>query len=271
MVRPARSFSQQPALVRALALDDRDVPVPPEATVAYRRSTQGGLSPRRSTSACLVECRHPGTQVAEAHGWSTAGRLGVSWLMASALTTGGYSVEDLGWLRDELGIAHLELDPWGSLIVSPATDEHETGVAVLHEQVVWQLTLPPGSVRSNGLAWKVPGASGYVNVPDLAVVAPGWKRIDDLHIAPPPLLVVEVGSPSTRSVDRSRKMNDYRLGGAGLYLLVDLPESGSVNEVGFEAHDFVAGKTATATGVIDMVVADQPLQLDLTQFPKPSV
>jgi len=191
--------------------------------------------------------------------------------MASALTTGGYSVEDLGWLRDELGIAHLELDPWGSLIVSPATDEHETVVAVLHEQVVRQLALPAGCVRSNGLAWKVPGGSGYVNVPDLAVVAPGWRRVEDLHIAPAPLLVVEVGSPSTRSVDRSRKMDDYRLGGAGLYLLVDLPESDPATDVSFEAHDFIAGTTTTATGAIGLVVADQRLQVDLTQFGTPSV
>jgi hypothetical protein len=47
----------------------------------------------------------------------------------------GYSVDDLDWLRDELGIAHIELDPWGSLIVTPATDEHETAVAILNEQL----------------------------------------------------------------------------------------------------------------------------------------
>lgn len=50
--------------------------------------------------------------------------------MAQPLSV-GYTVEDLDSLRAELGVAHLELDPWGSLIVSPATDEHETAVAVL--------------------------------------------------------------------------------------------------------------------------------------------
>lgn len=179
--------------------------------------------------------------------------------MAFAVTAGGgYSVEDLDWLRDELGIAHLELDPWGSLIVSPATDEHETAVAILHDQAVRQLGLPPGCVRSNGLAWKAPGGSGYVNVPDLAVVAPGWTRTGDAHIEPPPLLVVEVSSPSTRTVDRIRKLADYRLGGASLYLLVDLP--GAV----FEAHDFIAEEVTTASGTIDLVVAERPVRFDLT-------
>lgn len=32
----------------------------------------------------------------------------------------GYSVEDLDWLRAEIGVAHLELDPWGSLMLSKA-------------------------------------------------------------------------------------------------------------------------------------------------------
>jgi len=116
----------------------------------------------------------------------------------------------------------------------------------------------------------VPGGSGYVNVADLAVVAPGWTRTLDLHLDPPPLLVVEVGSPSTRAVDRTRKMSDYRLGGAGLYLLVELPGSSSGPEVISEAHHFTAGRTLRATGVIEVVVADRLLRLDLTGFARPT-
>src|SRR5262245_22065384 len=126
----------------------------------------------------------------------------------------GYTVEDLDWLRAEIGIAHLELDPWGSLTVSPAADDHERTVALLMDQIVTQLAMP-GCVRVNSLAWKIPGGSGYVNVPDLAVVSPGCTRVGTLHLDPPPLLVIEVGSPSTRAVDRGRKLADYRLGGAG--------------------------------------------------------
>jgi Uma2 family endonuclease len=173
----------------------------------------------------------------------------------------GYSIDDLDWLRADLGIAHLELDPWGSLIASPAGDEHEAAVAVLHAQAVRQLDLPDGCILSNGLAWKVPGGSGYVNVPDLAVVAPGWRRVAGDHLDPPPLLVVEVASPSTRAADRGRKLADYRLGGVGIYLLVDLAPG---PDVAFEAHHFADDSVTNATGAIDLVVGGRPLQLDLS-------
>jgi Uma2 family endonuclease len=195
--------------------------------------------------------------------YAVAGEVAYACVMAFAVAAGGYSVDDFDWLRDELGIAHLELDPWGSLIVSPATDEHETAVAVLNDQAVRQLALPGGCVRVNGLAWKVPGGSGYVNVPDLAVVAPGWSRVEDLHLDPPPLLVVEVASPSTRTVDRIRKLADYRLGGAGLYLLVDLPGPGPGSEATFEVHDFSAEQVRTAASAIVLTVVGRPLRLDL--------
>ena len=174
----------------------------------------------------------------------------------------GYSVDDLDWLRDELGIAHIELDPWASLLVTPATDEHEAAVAILNEQAVRQLAPPPGSIRVNGFAWKVPGGSGYTNVPDLAVLAPGWKRIDESHVSPPPLLIVEVTSPSTRAADRGRKLADYRLGGASLYLVVDLPALASSCAVTFELHDFAGERVVPAAGMIDLVVGGA-LRLDL--------
>lgn len=188
--------------------------------------------------------------------------------MAHPATT-CYGPEDLDWLRAELGIAHLELDPWGSLIASPATDEHERAVALLHDQAVRQLGLAPGCVMSNGVAWKVPGGSGYLNVPDLAVVAPGWRRVEGDHLDPPPLLVLEVASPSTRAVDRGRKLTDYRLGGAGLYVLVDLAVGNAVAEVSFEAHDFSTNQLTVATSAIDLVLDGRPLRLDLSTFARP--
>jgi Uma2 family endonuclease len=181
--------------------------------------------------------------------------------VANPLTL-SYTVDDLEWLRVQLGVAHLELDPWGSLIVSPATDEHETAVAVLASQLDRQLGLPPGCVRVNGLAWKVPGGSGYVNIPDIAVVTPHWRRTGDLHLEPPPLLVVEVASPSTRGADRGRKLTDYRLGGAGLYVLVDLPTVAQEPPI-FTAYELEAGQVATASGVIDVEVDGRALRLEL--------
>jgi Uma2 family endonuclease len=169
------------------------------------------------------------------------------------VTATGYTAEDLDWLRDELGVAHLELDPWGSPIVSPADDEHEAIAMALARQAIEQVSAP---VSVNGYPWLVPGGTGYLMVADLLVLPPGWQRVDDLHFDPPPLLVVEIASRSTRGVDRSRKLADYRLGGAAQYLLVDRPDL-------FELHDFAAGTVVTATGAVDLVVAGQPLRFSL--------
>ena len=167
--------------------------------------------------------------------------------------TSGYTAEDLDWLRDALGVAHLELDPWGSPIVSPADDAHEGIAAALARQAIEQLS---HVVSINGYPWIVPGGTGYLTVPDLLVLRPGWQRIDDLHFDPPPLLVVEIASRSTRGVDRSRKLSDYRLGGAERYLLVDQPDA-------FELHDFSAGTVVSATGSIDLVVGGQAVRFSL--------
>src|SRR2546421_414164 len=140
-----------------------------------------------------------------------------------AIEAPGYNVDDLDWARQQFGTAHIELDPWGNLIVAPASYPHERAISVLHAQLVRQLDLPGGCIAANGYPWRVPAGSGYLNVPDLMVIAPGAEQDDELHFTPPPLLVVEMASPSTRAIDRSRKLNDYRLGGAGAYLLVDLP------------------------------------------------
>ncbi len=182
--------------------------------------------------------------------------------MASAAPAApaGYGVEDLDWLRCELGVAHLELDPWGSLIVSPANDAHEMVISLLHSQAVLQLSLPPGHVFT-GIAWKVPGGSGYLNVPDLTVLAEGWRRVGDVAFDPPPLLIVEVASPSTRRADRGHKLADYRLGAVGVYVLVDLPASAGDDAV-FEVHDFGASPT-TSANTADIIVGGHHLHFDL--------
>lgn len=172
------------------------------------------------------------------------------------LAISGYTVEDLDWLRSELNVAaHLELDPWGSLIVSPATDEHEMTQGDLVRQANLQLDTAGCRVYPS-MPWTVPGGSGYLMIPDLTILPAGWHRVHELHLDPPPLLVVEIASPSTRRADRGRKMADYRLGGAGHYLLVDLPAT-------FELHDFAAGTVANAAGTIDLVVGGQPLRFSL--------
>lgn len=179
-------------------------------------------------------------------------------MTVTMIAEAGYTVEDLDWLRSELGIAHIELDPWGGLVVSPNSDEHEIAIARMIAQAIHQLRLPEGCVHPAGLGWVIPGGSGYANVPDFVILAPGWRRADELHFDPPPLLVAEVASRSTRRADRTRKLDDYRLGGAGVYLLVE-PASPAT----FVAHDFAAGTTTKATGQITVAVGDEAVTFTL--------
>lgn len=176
--------------------------------------------------------------------------------MVDVAISGGYTVDDLDWLRSELNVAaHLELDPWGSLIVSPATDEHELAQGALTVQAARQLE-PAECIVLPSMPWTVPGGTGYVMIPDLTVLAADWQRVDGLHFEPPPLLVVEVASSSTRRADRGRKLADYRLGGAGMYLLVDLPAT-------FEAHHFATGRVVKAEGEIELVIGGHPVRFAL--------
>jgi Uma2 family endonuclease len=176
--------------------------------------------------------------------------------MADLAISGGYTVDDLDWLRSELRVAaHLELDPWGSLIVSPATDEHGLAQGALTVQAAQQLD-PAAYLVLSRMPWTVPGGTGYLMVPDLTILAADWERVEELHFDPPPFLVVEIASPSPRRADRTRKLADYRLGGTQKYLLIDLPDA-------FELHDFSAGTVVKATGSIDLVVGSQPVRFSL--------
>ncbi|MGI8810764.1 MAG: Uma2 family endonuclease [Acidimicrobiales bacterium] len=176
--------------------------------------------------------------------------------MADVAMSGGYTVDDLDWLRNELNLAaRLELDPWGSLIVSPATDEHEVAQAELLRQAVLQLEGTGWAVFPS-MPWTVADGTGYLMIPDLTALAADWRRDGELGLAPPPLLVVEIASPSTRRADRGRKLADYRLGGAEHYLLVDLPST-------FELHRFATGDVVTADGSIELVVGGQPVRFSL--------
>ena len=71
----------------------------------------------------------------------------------------------------------------------------------------------------------------YEMTPDLTVLTPGWQRARELGVEPPP----SSWSRSPRrppAASTGRELAGYRLGGAGMYLLVDLPAT-------FEAHVFV--------------------------------
>ena len=169
--------------------------------------------------------------------------------VAMAQVSATYTVDDLDWARDALGTIHIEIDEDGQLVVSPATDAHEWVIRALTGILIRGHA---GEVLSAGWSWRPRGGSGRVNVPDLMVVAPGSVRFgpDDLDWNPLPLLVVEVASRSTRRNDRNPgpggKMDEYRVGGAGCYLLVDLPAMVNVAEPTVELLTLTKGQWATS-------------------------
>jgi Uma2 family endonuclease len=182
----------------------------------------------------------------------------------AAVISSGYTIDDFDWVRANLGVAHVELDPWGNLIVTPPSDLHEYVVSLLVLQLGRQLSSPEGRVVTNGLAWRVPGGSGYLNMPDVMVLERGWRERNDEGLVPAPLLVVEVASPSTRTVDRGRKLDDYMRGGADAYLLVDVPTLTPVREPTFELHRQLAAEHEVAGGRIRLAVGPDEVELDLT-------
>ena len=87
---------------------------------------------------------------------SPLSQLRIALTHTAATATSGYTVDDLDWLGDEIGVAHLELDPWGSLVVSPAGDEHELAQGALVRQAGAQLDSTYVVLPS--FSWTVPAA-----------------------------------------------------------------------------------------------------------------
>lgn len=171
--------------------------------------------------------------------------------MSTATVAAGYTPDDLVWLPEAMG-GRVELDPWGNAVVSPASDPHLLAVNLLKRLLDAALGGRTLLVLAEGPAWQVPGGSGYTNVADLTVLqGPRIARDPrhEWHLSPPPLLIVEVASPSTRTIDRTRKRDDYLLGGAHRYLLVDLPGLAPVPAPALELWTATDGAwTTTAAG-----------------------
>jgi Uma2 family endonuclease len=78
--------------------------------------------------------------------------------------------------------------------------------------------MTPGSLVVTESGWQV-GSDLFI--PDVMVIAA--TALDDAVVtAPPPELVIEITSPSTRPDDWGRKLEAYAVGGAPWYWIVDL-------------------------------------------------
>lgn len=168
-------------------------------------------------------------------------------VMTTLSVGAGYTVEDLDLVRDLLGVSVVELDSWGNLVVSPQpTDPHENALRLLRDALVAVFAVAGAAfeVFQSGLPWRPAAGSGYLNVPDLIVLPKGWRRAGDdgLDFDPPPALVVEAASPSTRARDRGQKRDDYLAGRADAYWLLDLPGDGRITRTTITALERRGGE-----------------------------
>ena len=109
----------------------------------------------------------------------------------------------------------------GITVVNPPSRRHVLVTKRLARLI--DAVAPPGHEALPEFGWQP--ADRTVFEPDVMLAATDAPGSDLLRV--PPLLVVEVTSPSTPSDDLGRKMRAYALGSAPWYWIVD-PDAGSL-------------------------------------------
>ncbi len=145
------------------------------------------------------------------------------------MTTTAVDVAWLERLAEDAG-AKVEFDAEGSVIVSPATDDHLVAAHGLYDQLL--AYCPPAlRVFMEGPRWNPLGTERPSYVPDLCVVdAVALKRPrGDYGLTPPPSLIIEVVSPESRRRDLIEKADRYFAGGAAAYWTVEVPSLADVH------------------------------------------
>lgn len=124
------------------------------------------------------------------------------------------TIDDLYLLPDDGN--RYEIDD-GLLVMSPSP-------ALSHQLVLHRLSATLGAACPPDLAvlpeLGVEVSRIHYRVPDLIVVAFSDVRFDDTTVTKPPLLAVEVASPSTAIYDRNRKKDVYESFGITSYWIV---------------------------------------------------
>lgn len=149
-------------------------------------------------------------------------------------SAGEFTVEDLERIPDD-GLRYELLD--GTLLVSPAPGVWHQEVAGTLYRLLYSACPPGLHVVIAPFEWR--GSRRTALQPDVLVA----RRADLLAVqgrflAVPPVLAVEVLSPSTRRIDRLSKLSAYEEAGVTSYWLVDPdPETPSL-----QALDLVEGR-----------------------------
>jgi Uma2 family endonuclease len=95
--------------------------------------------------------------------------------------------------------------------------------------------------------------------PDVVVVR--WEDVGGAKLTAPPLLAVEIRSPSTALIDLNRKKAAYQRFGVPSYWIVD-PDLQEPSITAFELHDSRYATTGEATGN-ETLTAEQPFRIEI--------
>ncbi|HKE69938.1 MAG TPA: Uma2 family endonuclease [Nocardioidaceae bacterium] len=156
------------------------------------------------------------------------------------------TVEDLEAMPDD-GHRYELID--GTLIVTPAPSWPHQGVQV--RLTTWLYERCPRDLRVIAAPFEVQLAMDTAVQPDLIVT-----RFADLtrkNLPVPPLLAVEIGSPSTALIDRNLKRATYERFGIPSYWLVDPdPERPTLTVLELESEAYVERATVTVEESVEV-------------------
>jgi Uma2 family endonuclease len=165
------------------------------------------------------------------------------------------TVEDLDLLPDDGN--RYELDD-GVLVVSPAP-------AVKHQLVLHRISVLLEQARPAGfLVLPGPGVEMtkyQYRIPDLVVVRAGSVGFDDVSVTKPPILAIEIASPSTAMYDRNRKKDVYAGFGIASYWIVT-PSLDKPAVTAFELRRGRYREVAHVTGD-EIFAATRPFRIDV--------
>jgi Uma2 family endonuclease len=140
-----------------------------------------------------------------------------------------------------------------AVMMSAPTGPHQRALSRL--TVLLAASVPGDEVVLQGplawVLWQVPSLT--LRRPDLAVVT--YEQSEQDRLLTPPLLVVEVLSPTTRVVDRRDKRAEYARAGARHYWIVDL-RTPSVEALTLDPATGTYRLDATAEGHDPLQVSD---------------
>ncbi|MGI5492389.1 Uma2 family endonuclease [Microtetraspora malaysiensis] len=151
---------------------------------------------------------------------------------------------------------------WGRVVVSPWTNIPGADMVDSLTDMLVPLKLANGWRFHQNVAVHIPPLLDH-RIPDLIVAPRHSERLDDMRLhGHGTLLVVEVCSPGTRTVDWHEKPLDYARAGVPLYLIVDpVTDPPTMTLMSGPVPDLAVDDERQPYREVVMVEAGQPLEL----------